>query len=114
MASNDIEAATLRIIGALAQDIRGDWNSIDQRFFAMVNLAADIDRQDFVDWLNSHKSDIREDGRIFRDDWQERGWPYCTCTRADLKLIDIPTFLFSSPDGSIEDYDSAPPDKHRD
>ncbi len=102
--------ATLRIIGALAQDIRGDWNDVSERLYAMINLAKDIQRPDLADWLNKHKKDIRSDGRIFRDDWPG---PYGTCTRADLTLIDLPTFMFSSPEGAISDYDSLQPDRPR-
>jgi len=92
--------ASLRIIGALAHDIRGDWNDIDMRFYAMINLAQDIDRKDLVEWLKSNKRSIRADGRTFR------GWPgpYETCTRADLQLIDLPVAMFSEPSTAISDY----------
>ena len=100
----------MRIIGALAQDLRGDWNNIDSRFYAMINLANDIQRQDLVDWLDKNKKSIRSDGRIFRDDWSG---PYCTCARADLTLIDLPTFMFSSPETAIDDYGSISPDRSR-
>jgi len=92
--------ASLRIIGALASDIRGDWSNygdVNKRLYAMVNLSIDIQREDLIDWIEEHRNEIYSDGRTFRD-WPG---PYGTCTQADLKLIDLPDFMFSCPDRSI-------------
>lgn len=85
-----------RVVGALAQDLRGDWHDTRDRVSYMKDLNRDyqLDLDDAIDGWDG------EDGRYFRA-W--RG-PYGNCTREDLKKVDLDVYIFSYPEYVVDDY----------
>ena len=85
------------VIGALAADIRGDWNDTKYR----VSLIADLSRFFHLNLESELEEWDGSDGRWFRDCWSG---PYGNCTRQDLIDACCDEYIFSYPASVITDY----------
>jgi hypothetical protein len=97
--------AALRVIGALAGDLREDYSmAVDQRIELMYELAAEFG----IELPPLSEQDIKTvwyDGRFFRDEWvRDRGGPYGCCSSADLALIGENFGIFLRPRDAVIDY----------
>lgn len=57
------------LLGLLACSIRGDWNDISSRLEAMKDICEQLGEKEWLEALCNDESDIRYDGRYFRDCW---------------------------------------------
>ena len=93
----------LKVIGALAEDIRGDWsNCVDDRIDQMIDLCRRLGEINWISELDNNRCDICDDGRWMRD-WSG---PYGgEVTKKELEGLGLSEHIFNYPKNMISDYD---------
>ena len=102
-----IRETIIRVIGALAEDIRGDWsNNVDDRINQMISLCCRLGEIKWLSELESNRLEIECDGRWLRDCWKG---PYGgEVTLQDLKNVGLDKDIFNCPESIIKvDRDKA-------
>lgn len=79
-----------RVIGTLASNIRGDWNSIDDRLYEIIDLCESIDRHDLADEIRYDREEICSDGRWFEHWSGPYAWEYEDfATKEDFRCVGV-------------------------
>lgn len=63
------ENSILNMIGILALDIRNNWNCIDNRLDAIIELCEMIGKDEWIQQIEDNIDYIKSDGRWFRGEW---------------------------------------------